>query len=80
MRESRCEQKFPLLTREEYIKIVCDQLEILPSDIVIERLTGDGKRGEVIAPLWTCDKLKNLNGIDKELAARDSYQGKYYKK
>ena len=73
-------EQFPLMTREEYIRIVCDQLEILPPDIVIERLTGDGARGRVLAPLWTTDKLKNLNGIDLEMARRDSVQGLRYTK
>lgn len=74
------EERFPLLSRDEYISLVVDTLEILPKTTVIERLTGDGARGEVIAPLWTTDKLKNLNGIDKELVRRESYQGKYYRK
>lgn len=74
------EQGFRLLTREEYISLVCDQLEILPPDIVIERLTGDGERGLVAAPMWATDKLKNLNGIDKELKKRESYQGRLYNK
>jgi len=74
------EERFPLLSREEYVSLVADTLEILPDTTVIERLTGDGARGEVIAPLWTTDKLKNLNGIDKELVRRESYQGKYYRR
>ncbi len=64
--------------REEYIKIVCDQLEILPPDTAIGRLTGDGDRSTLLAPLWTRDKRSVLNGIDKELAARESWQGIRY--
>ena len=65
------------ITKEDYIKIVCDTLEILPKDIVIGRLTGDGAASYLIAPLWT--KLKNdvLNSIDKEMYKRGSYQGIY---
>lgn len=66
--------------REEYIKTVCDQLEILPSDTAIGRLTGDGDRRTLLAPLWTRDKRSVLNGIDKELAARESWQGIRYSK
>lgn len=61
--------------REEYIKTVCDQLEILPPGTAIGRLTGDGDRRTLLAPLWTRDKRSVLNGIDKELAARGSWQG-----
>ncbi len=64
--------------REEYIKTVCDQLEILPPDTAIGRLTGDGDRRTLLAPLWTRDKRGVLNGIDKELAARGSRQGIRY--
>lgn len=64
--------------REEYIKTVCDQLEILPPDTAIGRLTGDGDRTALLAPLWTRDKRSVLNGIDKELAARGSWQGIRY--
>ncbi len=65
--------------REEYIKTVCDQLEILPPDTAIGRLTGDGDRSTLLAPLWTRDKRSVLNGIDKELAARGSRQGIRYR-
>ncbi len=66
--------------REEYIKTVCDQLEILPPDTAIGRLTGDGDHRTLLAPLWTRDKRGVLNGIDKELAARESWQGIRYSK
>lgn len=59
----------------EYIKIVCDQLEILSPETVIARLTGDGDRKTLIAPLWSLDKRSVLNGIDKELARRKTWQG-----
>ena len=64
--------------REEYIKTVCDQLEILPPDTAIGRLTGDGDRSTLLAPLWTRDKRGVLNGIDKELRLRGSRQGIRY--
>lgn len=69
---------FPLLSREEYISLVCDQLEQLPVGTVVQRLTGDGKRADLVAPLWTLGKRGVLNGIDRELRLRDSWQGKYF--
>lgn len=73
------EEPFHLLTRDEYIDIICDQIEIMHPDIVIERLTGDGDKNTLAAPLWTCDKRAVLNGIDKELKRRDTWQGKKLK-
>ena len=62
----------------EYVKITCDQLEILPPDTVIERVTGDGERKTLLAPLWSLKKTAVINEIDKELYRRGSYQGKKY--
>lgn len=70
---------FHIYTKDEYIKLVCDCLEILPPDVVIHRVTGDGKRSELITPEWSLHKLKVLSGIDTELRQRNSWQGKYYK-
>ena len=70
---------FHILTKEEYIDIVCDQLELLNPDIVIHRITGDPKKEDLIEPNWLIKKFCVLNDIDKELKRRDSYQGKYYK-
>ena len=63
------------LGKYEYIDIVCRQLEFLPPETVIERITGDGARQSLIAPLWSLDKISVLGGIDKELDARNTYQG-----
>lgn len=70
--------KFKILSREEYVNIVCDSLELLNPSTVIHRLTGDGKKSELIEPLWTLDKLRVLSDIDKELRLRDSFQGKKF--
>lgn len=70
--------EFRELDKEEYIGIVCDQLERLPQETVIERLTGDGDRETLIAPLWSRDKRSVLNGIDKELRRRDTVQGRLF--
>ncbi len=67
-----------LLDKDEYVKIVCDQLEVLPQEMVIHRLTGDGKKENLIGPLWSLKKWEVLNAIDDELKRRDSWQGKYY--
>ena len=57
---------------------MCDQLEILPPKTAIGRLTGDGDRKTLVAPLWSIDKRSVLNGIDKELAKRGTCQGSKY--
>lgn len=66
---------FKILDREEYIKLVVEQLAYLPENIVIERLTGDGKIDDLIAPLWSVKKVTILNDIDKMMVAKDYYQG-----
>ena len=66
------------LTKEEYIDITVRQLELLPPETVIERITGDGDKTKLIAPLWSMDKISVLGGIDKAQAERDSFQGKKF--
>lgn len=68
------------LEKDEYIGIVCDQLELISPDTAIGRLTGDGDRATLLAPLWSKDKRSVLNGIDKEMARRQSIQGIYFRK
>lgn len=72
------ELDFSYLTRDQYITVTCDQLELLPMTTVIGRLTGDGPQQDVIGPTWTKQKRTVLNGIDQELARRDSWQGKRF--
>ena len=69
-------EHFHILTREEYVDIVCDQLELLRPEIVINRITGDPNPDDLIEPAWLIKKFGVLNEIDKELSRRDSYQGK----
>ena len=69
---------FPILSLEDYVDIVVSQLEVLPPDMIIERLTGDGLADELILPTWTIKKTIVLNEIDKRMARLDTYQGKYY--
>ena len=66
------------LTKSQYIDVVCRQLEVLPPECVIERLTGDGGKENLIAPKWSLDKISVLAGIDKELSARSTYQGEFF--
>lgn len=65
---------FKILSRDEYIELVVDSIELLPPEMVIHRLTGDGKRSLLVEPMWSTDKLRVLSGIDQELKKRDSYQ------
>ena len=69
-------EPFHVLSKEEYIDIVCDQLELLDEKIVIGRITGDPNPKELIAPDWLIKKFCVLNDIDKEMVRRNSYQGK----
>lgn len=69
-------EKFSMLTMEEYISIVCEQLELFPSNFVIERLTGDGDKSQLIAPKWSANKRAVLNGIDKKLVELNTWQSK----
>ena len=69
------EHPFHVLTKEEYIDIVCDQLEYLSPEIVINRITGDPKKEDLIEPSWLLKKFCVLNDIDKELKKRNTYQG-----
>jgi hypothetical protein len=68
-----------MITKEKYVSLVADVLEILPPKMVIQRLTADGYRDIFLAPDWAMNKLDVLNSINKELEKRDSYQGRYYK-
>ena len=67
-----------LMTQDDYVNLVCDQLEILPPEMVIHRLTGDGKKEDLVGPLWSLKKWEVLNAIDNTMKARDSYQGIKY--
>lgn len=67
-----------LMNRDEYISLVCDQLEIIPPEMIVHRLTGDGPADLLVGPMWSMNKWDVLNGIDNELKQRDSWQGKYY--
>ena len=67
---------FHILTEEEYIDIVINQLENLSPEIVINRITGDPKLDDLIQPTWLVKKFCVLNNTDKEMVKRNTYQGK----
>ena len=68
-----------MITKEKYVSLAADVLEILPPEMVIQRLTADGYRDIFLAPDWAMHKLDVLNSINKELERRDSFQGRRYK-
>lgn len=57
--------KFETLSMEEYLSIIKDCVEIIPKNVVIHRLTGDGPKKDLIAPLWSADKKSVLNALNK---------------
>ena len=67
---------FELFTLDDYCDFVVDCIERLPKDMVIHRMTGDGPRSLLVAPLWSTDKKRVLNTINKRFEVRDTYQGR----
>ncbi|HCB94266.1 MAG TPA: TIGR01212 family radical SAM protein [Ruminococcus sp.] len=70
---------FKTLTLEEYVDVLCDCIEILPPDVVVHRLTGDGDKKLLVSPMWSADKKRVLNTINKTFRERDVTQGRLYK-
>jgi hypothetical protein len=66
------------LSQQEFVQQACDVLEIIPAGTVIQRLTGDPDRRELIAPLWTLQKNETIKMIETELKKRGSRQGACY--
>lgn len=62
------EHKFDVLSLEEYTDIIAECVKVIPENVVIHRLTGDGAKKDLIAPLWSADKKKVLNTINKRLS------------
>lgn len=60
---------------DEYVELVCDELELLPYETVIQRITGDGGRDTLVAPLWSLKKFNVMNGVDREMNRRQAFQG-----
>ena len=70
--------EFGAMSLEEYVNTVVDCIEVFPKETVFQRLTGDGGRDTLIAPLWSLKKFVVLNEIDKEMLRRNTYQGAKY--
>jgi radical SAM superfamily enzyme len=68
-------EHFHILTKEEYVEIVCEQLRYLRPEIVINRIAGDPKASDLIEPKWLVKKFCVLNDIDKYMKLHDIYQG-----
>lgn len=67
---------FRTLSEEEYVSLVADIIGILPENIVIHRLTGDGDKKILISPIWSCNKRRVLNLINHKLKEKNIVQGK----
>ena len=70
---------FHILSMDEYVDLVIACLEILPPNIVVHRITGDGPKNLLIAPLWSQKKREVMNLINSELSRRSTWQGRLYK-
>ena len=69
------DSKFNALTMEQYIDILCDAVSIIPKNVIIHRLTGDGDKKILVAPLWSGNKKVVLNTINKTIEERNNIQG-----
>ena len=77
--KSYLDEGFEMLSKDEYTDLVVEAIGKLSPNIVIERMTGDGDKDKLIAPMWSADKLSVLGEIQSKMARRDIYQGKNYK-
>ena len=68
---------YKCLEKQQYVDLVCDFLERIPKDMVIQRLTGDPHPEELVAPQWSVKKAQTLSMIKETLEKRDSWQGKF---
>jgi len=69
--------RLKLMKKNDYVNLIVKQLEIVPKDIVIHRLTGDAPFDSIIGPMWSLKKWEILNAIDDELEKQNSWQGKF---
>lgn len=70
--------QFHILTMDEYVDLVIECLEVIPDNIVIHRITGDGPKDLLLAPTWSTRKREVMNKINRELALRDTWQSRLY--
>lgn len=71
------EGKFETLPFENYVELVADCIALLPENIVIHRMTGDGDKRTLVAPLWSADKKRVLNAIHKAVSLKDRCHSPY---
>jgi radical SAM protein (TIGR01212 family) len=71
------EGRYRCLEQQEYVDLVCDFLERIPKDMVIQRLTGDPHPEELVVPMWSLKKTETLAIIRATMEKRDSWQGKF---
>ncbi|MDD3430275.1 MAG: TIGR01212 family radical SAM protein [Oscillospiraceae bacterium] len=76
--QAYCAGSYVPMSQEAYINTVVEQLAYLPAKTVVERLTGDGDKRTLLAPMWSRDKIKVLGSIDKRQAELNTWQGKFY--
>lgn len=70
------QSEISVLTLEEYVDLVLECIELLPQDIVIHRITGDGPKKLLLAPLWSASKKTVMNTIHRTMKEKDTWQGK----
>lgn len=68
-----------LLSKEDYIDLICKGIAMIPEEMVVHRLTGDAPRQSLIGPMWSLKKWEVLNDIDKALVYNDIWQGKNFR-
>ncbi|MBQ8469574.1 MAG: TIGR01212 family radical SAM protein, partial [Clostridia bacterium] len=68
----------PVMDMEEYIALLCRLLPVIPKNVVIHRLTGDGPKRILLAPLWSGNKRLVLNTLQKELRRQNIEQGSHF--
>lgn len=71
---------FPIYTMEEYCSLILELLMHLRPDMVIHRITGDGPKAQLVAPLWSSNKKMVLNYLHKQMKEQEFFQGKKYRK
>lgn len=64
------------LEKDQYVNLVVRTLEMMPPDMVIHRITGDGPADLLIGPMWSLKKWEVLNSIDRQLREQNTWQGK----
>ena len=72
--------RITVMAQSEYVELVCDFLEHLSPEIIIQRLTGEGDRSSHVAPGWALDKIGTIDKIRAVLNKRGSHQGFRYRK